>query len=47
MVPVPSLIIDDVIMTSLLSLNILNVLANFMFIRDLSISVFFALCGYF
>ena len=47
MVPVPSLIIDDVIMTSLLSLNILNVLANFMFIRDLSIWVFFVSCGYF
>lgn len=45
MVPDPSLIINDVIMTSLLLLNIIYVLANFFVLSDTSLFEYFSLQG--
>ena len=47
MVPVPSLIVNDVIMTPLLLLKIINVLANFMILSDSLLFRYFLLYGYF
>lgn len=48
MVPVPSLIVNnDVIMTPLLLLKIINVLAKFMILSDSLLFRYFLLYGYF
>ena len=47
MVPVPSSIINDVIMKLLLMLKIMNVLANFLILSESLLLEWFSLYGYF
>lgn len=47
MVPVPSSIINDVIMKLLLMLKVINVLANFLILSESLLLEWFSLYGYF
>ena len=46
-VPVPSLIINVVITTSLLLLKVINVLTNFLILSDILLFKYFSVYGYF
>lgn len=47
MVPVPSSIINDVIMKLLMMLKVINVLANFLILSESLLLEWFSLYGYF